>query len=208
MLPYARTPVRFQGVISVQRYLGRIIQHRIRELRAALTSLPTIGGWRCFLLYYLAFVLCALLFGFGSGLLRWEPVQASPGAICPFALALLVRPALVEEIVFRGLLLPREHKTIPRGRMLTICSAALCLFVASHIVNGLFFRHSAVALFTDPRFLLIAAMMGAMCIASYLTTVSLWPGIAGHWLTVATWVLLLGGRSLLGARIGAAAAGP
>ena len=146
----------------------------------------------------MAFLTCALPIGFGSGLLKIHPAQGNPGRLVALAAYLFLSPALVEEVAFRALLLPREWSAMPRHRLLAVCAGALALFVGSHVINGLFFRHGAREIFTNPWFLLLAGLMGATCIATYLTSRSVWPGVAAHWLTVTTWILLLGGQRLVG----------
>ncbi len=180
-------------------------QFLLRRLRDAWTGCKTrpsgAASWRC-VVYYLGFAACALPVGFASGLLRFEPLQIGPGASLRLVAFLFVSPALIEEIVFRGLLLPQDWHGIPRRRLLTLCGLSLGLFVLSHVINGLLFHRAAVGVFTNPWFLLEAALLGVMCIADYLTSGSVWPGVVAHWLTVAVWIVLLGGARLVGLAAG------
>lgn len=159
--------------------------------------------WRC-VVYYVVFAACALPIGFASGLLRFEILPWGPGALLRLVAYLFISPALIEEIVFRGSLLPQDSGVLSRRRLLALCSVSLGLFVLSHVVNGLLFHRGAVGVFTNPWFLLEAALLGAVCIAAYLKSGSVWPGVVAHWLTVAVWIVLFGGGRL----VGLAGAGP
>ncbi|HET6383371.1 MAG TPA: CPBP family glutamic-type intramembrane protease [Armatimonadota bacterium] len=175
--------------------MKQFVLRRFEEIRASCATLPDRAVWRRCIRYYLVFAVCAGGIGIGSGLLRFEPIRSTPIAVILLAIYLLFSPAIVEEIVFRAALLPRNRDGLSRGALLVICTAALCLFVTSHAINGLYFRH--VAVFLNPWFLLMAALLGATCIAIYLTSRSIWPGVVAHWLTVLIWIALLGGERLL-----------
>src|SRR5262245_62151925 len=104
---------------------------RMRDLRAGCTTLPAAAvWWRC-MLYYLAFLAGAVPIGFASGLLRVQPLRLGAGTVLALGAYLLLRPALVEEVVFRGLLLPRDGPAQPRRRLLATSAVSLSLFVAS-----------------------------------------------------------------------------
>lgn len=180
--------------------LKQFLLQRIHDLQAGCVTVPTAAAWRRCLLYYLAFVVCAVPLGFVSGLLKFERLRVGSVALLLLVAHIFVSPALIEDLVFRGLLLPQDHRGIPRRRLLALCGASLCLFVASHVANGLLFHR--VGVFTNGWFLLEAAMLGAMCIAAYLESGSVWPGVLAHWLTVTIWIILFGGARLVGLHAG------
>jgi predicted Abi (CAAX) family protease len=186
-------------ITTAQAFLLR----RMRDLRAGCTTMPPAAVWRRCLLYYLVFLACALPLGLASGLLQVQPLRVGSGKLLGLAAYLFLRPALVEELVFRGLLLPRDSSAIPRLRLLAISAGSLSLFVVSHPLNGILFRSAALGLFTNPWFLAVAALLGATCTVAYLVSGSVWPGVAVHWLTVAGWIILLGGQGLVRTRAGA-----
>ena len=134
---------------------------RMRDLCTGCTTMPPAVVWRRCLVYYLGFLTFAVPIGFTSGLLRVQPLRVGSGTLLVLAAYLLVRPALVEELVFRGLLLPRDSSAIPRPRLLVILAVSLSLFVVSHPLNGILFRSTALGLFTNPWFLAVAALLGA-----------------------------------------------
>ena len=112
-------------------------------------------------------------------------------------LILLLQPALIEEIVFRGLLLPRNGSSLPRGRLVLVAGAALAVYVASHPINARLFRPQVLSLFESTPYLVLATLLGLACTAAYLISRSIWPSVAIHWFTVVMWIWFLGGQALL-----------
>jgi uncharacterized protein len=170
---------------------------RLRDLRDALTTIPDWRTWRTCALVYGFFLAAALPVGLLSGLLRPATPHASPGEMAGAGVLLFVQPALMEEIVFRGLLLPRGWGSMRRGRLVVVAGIALALYVASHPINAWLFRPQAFDLFASPAYLVLATLLGLACTATYLISRSIWPPVAVHWLSVATWIWFLGGQALL-----------
>jgi predicted Abi (CAAX) family protease len=113
-------------------------------------------------------------------------------------LSILLRPAILEEILFRALLLPRNIRQLNKLALVANCIAALALFVISHPLHGWLTRPSALGLFTNPVFLTCAALLGAACTVTYLISRSIWPPVLLHWISVVVWILFLGGQALTG----------
>lgn len=113
----------------------------------------------------------------------------------------MFRPALLEELVYRALLLPRDAARVSRRRLTLTSAAALGVFVASHPLNAWLFRPAAWGLFTSPVFLVTAALLAVACTAVYLIAKSLWPPVLLHWSAVLIWIALLGGQGLVGSRL-------
>ena len=170
---------------------------RSRDLRAAMTTMPDGPMWlRCAAVYAL-FLLVAAPIGLWSGLLRPGAPHLTPASTLVTALLVFLQPALVEEIVFRGILLPRDVRSMKRGRVALVAIAALALYVAAHPLNAWLFKPPLLRLFEDPVYLLLAALLGLTCTAAYFISRSLWPPVVIHWLTVLTWIWFLGGQALL-----------
>jgi len=113
--------------------------------------------------------LCAsLVIGFHAGLFSVGVIDYPMSIILPFSL-----------FVFPSLL---------------VSTAA---FVLWHPANALTINTTASALFLNPAFLLIVALLGITCSVSYVLSRSLWTPIIIHWLTVVIWVIFLGGRNKL-----------
>jgi predicted Abi (CAAX) family protease len=174
-----------------------LAERRLRDLREALTTIPDWRTWRTCVFVYGLFLLCAFPIGLLSGLLRPSSSRLSPAELAGTALLILVQPALAEEIVFRGLLLPRLAESMSRGRLIVVAGAALVVYVASHPLNALFFRPEALGLFQSPAYLALTTLLGLTCTAAYLISRSIWPPVVLHWVTVLVWIRLLGGEALL-----------
>mmetsp|Transcript_100765 Transcript_100765/g.194788 ORF Transcript_100765/g.194788 Transcript_100765/m.194788 type:complete len:248 (-) Transcript_100765:103-846(-) len=132
-------------------------------------------------------------------------------------------PGLLEELIFRGLLirlsagnhLPSttivdEHGQAlcrPDGHGSTIASSCqhflpsrppaweLTLTLVIFVLYHLDLMHGA-SVFRDPRFLVMAAVLGLCCQEAVLRTRSLWPGVLMHWLWVWAWLNFGGGLHL------------
>jgi predicted Abi (CAAX) family protease len=145
---------------------------------------------------YGLFLVCALPIGVSVGLLRPHVLHLGPAEAIAFGL-LFVHPALVEELLFRALLLPREGSAWPRDRLLPVAAAALALYVAAHPINAWLFRPQVLGLFASPAYLALATLLGIACTMTYLISRSIWPPVAIHWLTVVLWIWLFDGRAVL-----------
>jgi predicted Abi (CAAX) family protease len=141
------------------------------------------------------FVVIAMAVGFGAGLFRVGLLDADMAPLMPFTL--LVFPSLLEELFFRGILIPRgalDGGVANAARAVAISTAA---FVLWHPLNALAFNHSAIALFLDPWFLVIVCALGVTCGYAYVVSRSIWVPVLIHWATVLVWVFFLGGRNLV-----------
>ena len=173
---------------------------RLADVRAAFVTLPGARTWGRCLVVYAAFVACALPIGFAAGLLKPGLAHLPPEMLAVLPSLLLLHPALVEEVIFRALLLPRDPARVSRRRLVAVSALALAAFVAWHPVNAWLFRPAAADLLANPAFLVCVALLGIACTVAYLISRSLWPPVLLHWITVAVWLILLGGLELAGIR--------
>lgn len=119
------------------------------------------------------------------------------------AIQLLFVPALFEELLFRGLLLPSPVE-LTRGSATLWPSlpVAIALFVGWHLLAAPVLQRwepgsRYTRVFSQPVFLGAAALLGIACALSYAIVESIWAAIALHWLVVVVWLLLLGGETRL-----------
>lgn len=170
---------------------------RFKSLRLALTTLPGGLDWlRCAGIFGV-FVALSTAVGAATGFLRFELMSGSTKFFVLLPILIFIRPAMVEEIVFRGLLFPHRDEPVSRGRVIIAGAISLAIFVAMHPLNGIFVRHEAYVAFTSPIFLSLAAALGLACMIAYRISGSLWPPILMHWITVLIWTMFLGGKKLL-----------
>lgn len=159
------------------------------KVRDAVFTFPDKRGWLETFLLFIAFAAIAVPVASSSNFLT----PAIPlRTWLPMLLTTFFIPALLEELVWRVLLVPR-----PTSKYFWHFGiVSLVLYVASHPLGAWLFRPTARDIFYSPAFLLLATLLGLTCLVVYARTKSLWSCVVIHWLTVATW-LLFGGRTLL-----------
>jgi len=97
-------------------------------------------------------------------------------------------PALIEELVFRGLLNPTQSP------LSIVVSTAL--FVIWHPIAGALLVPEAFPFVSDPRFLCFTALFGfSFCLMRRITG-SMWAPILCHWVVTLTWKGLGGAQFL------------
>ncbi len=174
-----------------------MLSARLASLRIAIKTLPSRSVWfRCGAIYA-AYLLLAAALGFSASFLKFETMSAPQASFVIVPILIFFRPALLEEIVFRVLFIPHPSETGSAGKVWFAALISLALFVAMHPLNGLFVRTESRAVFTNPIFLTLAALMGAACTAAYRVSGSLWPPVMMHWITGVSWTLFLGGKKWL-----------
>ncbi|MEE9415174.1 MAG: CPBP family glutamic-type intramembrane protease [Acidimicrobiales bacterium] len=133
-------------------------------------------------------------FAFGVGYFNglFEPGLPTLLQVLVLPPLLVLYPSVIEEVIFRGILLRRElSEARPVKRFCALTLSAL-LFVAWHPLNHYLIGLSDTSLFIKPEFLVIVTALGYLTGHLYLRTRSLWPAIAVHWLTTLIWNLFLG----------------
>lgn len=130
--------------------------------------------------------------GLWKKLLTWEPVIQWQVVVSAGAIAFFV-PSLLEESIFRVLLLPSPTTRPATFQLLAWGSLSLVLFIAAHPINALLYLKAARPTFFDPLFLSFAGLLGLVCSWVYWHSSSLWVPTVLHWVVVIIWLLLLGG---------------
>jgi predicted Abi (CAAX) family protease len=151
---------------------------------------PDAGGWRFSAVVGGLTLTAIFLVGFSGGLYQFAP--ASVVGLPRRLASVFFVPALSEEAVFRGLLVPDRSET---SRPLVAIAIATAIFTGWHVVETLFLRHAA-PIFLRVDFLVCAAILGGGCAIIRWRTASLWPAVALHWLLVVVWQTWLGGPGM------------
>ena len=161
---------------------------------AALTTVPSLQDLVLTAVVLIIYSILALPIGFFSGFLQWKWHKEN---FWPMVSQTLVTPALFEELIFRGLLLPhpREGNTIESLGWWS--GLSLLLFVLYHPINGLTLYKPGFIIFRQPVFLVLAALLGVSCTVLYQLTGSLWTAVGMHWFVVVVWLGWLGGTEQL-----------
>jgi len=149
------------------------------------------------LLGFALYAAVALAQGLGSGFLEPGHPWPRPRRLVSAAAALLPMPALGEELLFRGALLPHPGEGTPWPQLLAWSALGIGLFVLYHPLAGRLWYRRAERVFHDPRFLLQTALLGVATTALYQASGSLWPAVLLHAVAVLVWLERLGGRQHL-----------
>jgi predicted Abi (CAAX) family protease len=128
--------------------------------------------------------------GIPSGLLHFAP--RGPIEIARVAAIAFLAPALSEELIFRGALIPGRDEA-KHGFAWIVVSTVL--FTLWHVIETAFLPGGSV-FFRRIDFLALAALLGLLCGLLRWRSGSIWPAVFLHWLAAAAWIGWLGGPSL------------
>ena len=162
------------------------MKDRLADLIAALRCFPGLAGWGRAGLELAWALPLVLILAWAGGLVGWHGGPDASMAV-RLAASLFVAPALGEELLFRGLMIPRRA---PQTRWIALSTF---LFLLWHPLQAVTFGPPWSAAFLDPWFLAAVAVLGVALGRIYAATGSLWPCVAAHWLVVFVWKALLGG---------------
>lgn len=160
-------------------------------------TIPSGWNWLQTLGIFLGFVAIAFPLGVSRGLFAWEPWQAPWYRQLGWLLRLFFIPALLQEYIFRVLLLPYPRGWVPAWSWWSWAWLSLGLFVGFQVLYARFVRRSRYLLFGKPLILILYTLLGLACTIAYWLTASLWTITVIHWAAMSVWILLLGGRRQL-----------
>jgi len=170
-----------------------IKQYLKNNLLKGLKTLPTDLPLKSIILIP-CYILFTLIVGFSTNLLEYKPITSSIIFILP--ISLFIFPSFLEEIFFRGLLLPYNLKYKNLRTIIFYILLSTILYTSIHLIYAWLNPISAIY-FTNIYFLSIVFFLGLTCSVAYVYSQSLWLPVIIHWLTVLVWVILLNGRNLI-----------
>ena len=173
--------------------LGKVISDRVL---LGLSTVPTVNDWLNTIVLLLTYAIIALPFGFWLDFLQLDR-QLSRIITLKIITTSLITPAIFEELLFRVLLLPQPSENMAFESIICWSIISVLLFVIYHPLNAITFFPSGRETFFNPVFLCLATLLGLICTVAYLETGSIWSPVIIHWLTVAIWLLCLGGMQRL-----------
>ena len=177
-----------------------MLKRIFKRLHRGLTTLPGPGDWLELGVAAVLFALAALLLA-GPELLS-VPDSIEGGAVFALAARVLLVPSLLEEAVFRGALNPHPRERTGRRDVLLWGLLSVTAYTAMHPLNGVLLlalsggASQAGAIFLDPAFIALVALLGLACLILYRRSGSLWTPTLLHALVVTVW-LSLGGSGVL-----------
>lgn len=169
----------------------KMIGNLKRRLWSSLITLPDAKGWLISGLVGAPTLLAMAAIGLSTGLYALGPGNMS--ALPLTLLTVFFVPAIGEEVVFRGLMVPSRNEA---ARPIIAMALSTSLYVLWHPLEGFTFLPGARALFARPDFLLVTGLLGLACAVTRWRTGSIWPAVFLHWAAVVVWKTWLGGPAL------------
>ncbi len=164
----------------------KILHRLVQRIILASCTIPRAKDWHNAIALLILFALIYLPFGFKLGFLRFQP-ELAWYTLLGVGVGSFFMPGLLEELIFRVLLIPHSTEAISEHTKWLSVSISWVLFMTYHLhpFTPPFFRDSA--------FLIAAGMIGIICTVAYLRSGSLWSAVFIHWLIAVVWLTLLGG---------------
>lgn len=179
------------GEISQQlKFLKSKLRYR---LRVAFSTLPNIPTWLTTIVILLVFTAIALPLGFYFHFLKLEFLPNSPVKIIAIIAGCLFIPAMLEELLFRVLLLPHLTENPRITQQFFWGFIGVIAFVIYHPLEGLTVYPPGRQTSLNPVFLLLVGLLGIACNTVYYQSGSIWTVVFIHWVIVVTWLLFFGG---------------
>ncbi len=178
------TPVRPPVTVAKPAPAARLAARLI----ASLKTWPDPAGWLASLVAGCVTLAAMGALGLSTGLYSLHPANLTGLPLRLLTVAIV--PALGEEAVFRGLLVPGRGETDQPGAALALATG---VFVIWHLTEAETFLGRAAPMFERPDFLACAAVLGLGCGWIRWRTGSLWPAVGLHWTMVTIWQTWLGG---------------
>jgi predicted Abi (CAAX) family protease len=160
-------------------------------------TIPSWFNWLEALGVLLGFSAIAHRLGTSQGLLHWSPWQAPWYRYLGWLLRLLFVPALIQEYIFRVLMIPYPKEWFPAWGWWSWALLSLGLFVGFQVLYAKLFQRSRYPLISTPLVLTLYTLLGIACTLAYWLTSSLWIITIIHWSAMSAWILLLGGMQVL-----------
>jgi predicted Abi (CAAX) family protease len=179
-----------------------ILSKVVLRFWSGMTTFPKSMVWLSSLGLLLTYGVVAIGFGWKTGFLRFDnqfkgSFKDSGLHEILFVGQLFFLPALLEEILFRMLLIPHPIETAVLVDIFKWSIISLAAFVIYHPLNALTFYPVGKPTFWDWRFLTLAGLLGIVCSIAYYTTGSIWPPVFIHWIIVVGWIKFFGGQQML-----------
>jgi predicted Abi (CAAX) family protease len=177
--------------------LKNFLQRRVQDLILSLITKPSKADIIFSVTVTLIYAAIALPVGLFTGFLKIHVLQMSTLTMVTLPVSLLVMPSLLEELFFRALMLPHKTRKNTVQKKVFLSLFSIFAFIAWHPLNAMTMNAAAYPIFTDPVFLLLAALMACACTIAYLKSGSVWIPVSIHWITVLVWLFFLGGRNIV-----------
>ena len=176
--------------------IGSLTDIVIQRVILGFSTLPTVNDWLNTIVLLFVYAVIALPIGLGLNFLQLD-LQFERKTVIKVVISSLIAPAILEEFLFRVILLPQPLENRDFVTVVIWSAIALLLFIVYHPLNALSFFPVGRETFFNSIFLFLAALLGVICTIAYLQSASIWCPVVIHWLIVIIWLLCLGGLNRL-----------
>ncbi len=163
------------------------------RLKADLFSFPDFKTWLVCFGILAVYALMAFEINRRSGLFTLKRSSLPYPKRFSLVLIAIFSPSLLEESLYRGLLIPRFSEMFAQPSYAALIGLSLFLYVAAHPLIAWLIWPWSRQIFYRPAFLAIVFVLGLACTLAYLISHSLWPAVLIHWFTIVVWKLFYGG---------------
>jgi len=163
------------------------------RLKEALLSWPNLNEWLFAFVVLLVYAVLALVINKRSQLFAFQRAKLSPFKTFLIIFIAIITPSLLEESLYRALLIPRVSEALLLPQQLSWMAVSLFLYVVSHPLIAWLFWPWSRTIFYRASFLMIVFILGLACSLLYYVSQSIWPAVMIHWFTIVSWKLFLGG---------------
>lgn len=165
----------------------------LERLKADLLTFPSWEIWLLCLGILALYAVIAFEINRRTGLFTFKRSSLSYPKRLALMLIAIFSPSLLEECLYRGLLIPRASEAYGLFSYLGMIAASLILYVLAHPLIAWLVWPWSRSMFYRPAFLAIVFVLGLACTGAYHISQSVWPAVLIHWFTIVVWKLFYGG---------------
>lgn len=165
----------------------------LNRLKEALLTWPTASEWGVTLVILLIYASLALVINWRFQLFEFKRSSLPLSNLVLLAFIAVITPSLLEESLYRALLIPRASESLAFSTQLAWNAFSLLLYVLSHPLIAWLVWPWSRHIFYRASFLIIVLLLGLACTFSYSFSESIWPAVLIHWFTIVSWKSFLGG---------------
>ena len=173
----------------------KIVRTKAQDIKAGLFTKPCKHDIFFAIIVFAIYSICSLILGLQSGFFTPKFYIGNNVWMILMPVLLLIVPAIPEELVFRGLLIPHKRHHLSARQTAVYSILSIVLFVLWHPFTALTIYPSMQHVFLHPIFLTIVLFLAIACTITYIQSGCLWIPIFIHWATVMVWMYGLGGRN-------------
>ena len=165
----------------------------VERLASAFTTVPTFSQWTWVGLTVALYGSAALWILHKAKLFKRSSEKVPVSKLLLLALIAIFTPSLIEETLYRVLLLPHPNEAATLSTTIGLTLFSVALYVVAHPLLAWLVWPWSRQIFYRGSFLAIVTLLGVACSFVYLLTGSVYAPLFIHWLTIVVWKAFYGG---------------